>query len=328
MRTHLNYSLPHSIKSNIKNIVFNGGGILGAAFPGGIEVLEKQNIMQNINNFAGSSAGAIMALICTLGYTSDEMKDILHETDFSSFMEAGILDVEGLINGDISSLTSLIGIPKALEDLYFNLGVCDGQTVRTWFENVIMNKGLNPNITFNEFYKITNKGLIVNSLNTSRIITKIHSYLHTPNERIVDGCLSSMSIPFLYKPVVLDNDYNNDGGTNRCYILDIFDELCDTFPNENFEGETLGFYLSSKEKILNPERVDISNIIALFANVVQAWKMTSIRDVLRRQSNIDRTIFIDTGDISFLNFSLTDEQTKLLLDNCKKSTEDYFNLNI
>jgi NTE family protein len=42
------------------NLVFEGGGVKGVAYGGVLEVLDQQGILDQIQNVAGTSAGAII----------------------------------------------------------------------------------------------------------------------------------------------------------------------------------------------------------------------------------------------------------------------------
>ncbi len=53
---------------NITNIAFEGGGVLGIAYGGALEILEKEKVAQDIENIAGTSAGSIVALMVALKY--------------------------------------------------------------------------------------------------------------------------------------------------------------------------------------------------------------------------------------------------------------------
>src|SRR5690349_18816041 len=69
----------------IRNLVFEGAGIRGIAYCGAIEELEKNNIMPGIEKVGGTSAGAITALCLSIGYTADEIADLLYKTNFRKF---------------------------------------------------------------------------------------------------------------------------------------------------------------------------------------------------------------------------------------------------
>src|SRR5665213_1622991 len=60
-----------------KNLVLEGGGVRGLAYAGALEVLEQKNILSQVQNVAGSSAGAIAGLMISLGYHSKEIDSVL-----------------------------------------------------------------------------------------------------------------------------------------------------------------------------------------------------------------------------------------------------------
>ena len=68
-----------------KNIVLEGGGIRGLAYPGAIKVLEEKGIIKNIERVAGTSAGAITALMIGLDYTSYEMDSVFRSLKIQQF---------------------------------------------------------------------------------------------------------------------------------------------------------------------------------------------------------------------------------------------------
>ena len=67
------------------SLIMKGGGIKGLAYVGAIEVLEKHF---DFNWFAGTSAGAVSAVLLASGYTTSELKDILQDKDFNDFKDA------------------------------------------------------------------------------------------------------------------------------------------------------------------------------------------------------------------------------------------------
>src|SRR3954470_15167089 len=65
-----------------RNLVFEGSGIRGIAFAGAIQELEKANLMESVERVGGTSAGAITALLLSLGYTSSEVVQIVNNTPY------------------------------------------------------------------------------------------------------------------------------------------------------------------------------------------------------------------------------------------------------
>jgi predicted acylesterase/phospholipase RssA len=53
----------------IDNLVFKGGGVLGAAYAGAITALEDEGKLQGVKAVAGTSAGSLVALLLSLKYS-------------------------------------------------------------------------------------------------------------------------------------------------------------------------------------------------------------------------------------------------------------------
>ena len=66
-----------SQQQEYENLVFEGAGIRGIAYSGVIKKLEENGIMDGIKKVGGTSAGAITSLMVSLGYSADEIYDII-----------------------------------------------------------------------------------------------------------------------------------------------------------------------------------------------------------------------------------------------------------
>ncbi|XP_062574920.1 uncharacterized protein LOC134236796 [Saccostrea cucullata] len=67
-----------------ENLIFEGGGAKGIAYPGALKALEEVGIMKKIIRFAGTSVGSITATMAALGYDSTEIREVM-STDFSQY---------------------------------------------------------------------------------------------------------------------------------------------------------------------------------------------------------------------------------------------------
>ncbi len=65
-----------------KNLIFEGGGVKGIAYVGALRELQKRKILKNIKRVAGTSAGAINAVLLSIGCTLKETQEILSTLDF------------------------------------------------------------------------------------------------------------------------------------------------------------------------------------------------------------------------------------------------------
>ncbi|SRR6266568_6649463 len=85
---------PKKLKADdIRYLALEGGGGKGFAYLGAIDILEKvkgadgRSIMARVDGFAGASAGAITALLLSIGYDYKALTKFLSDTDFDSFFD-------------------------------------------------------------------------------------------------------------------------------------------------------------------------------------------------------------------------------------------------
>ncbi|MHB9305587.1 autotransporter phospholipase A1 FplA [Fusobacterium polymorphum] len=74
-------------------LVLSGGGAKGYAHLGVLRVLEKENI--KIDYIAGTSIGALVGTLYSIGYSVDEIEKVLDNLNIESFLESGA-DLTGL----------------------------------------------------------------------------------------------------------------------------------------------------------------------------------------------------------------------------------------
>ncbi|MCY6354816.1 patatin-like phospholipase family protein [Clostridium sp. ZS2-4] len=199
-------------------------------------------------------------------------------------------------------------------------------------------KGFNETTTFRD---LKEKGLkelhiIITDLSTHR--SEVANYENTPDMPVITAIRASMSIPIAFVPVKYKGKTFVDGGTLRNFPIDIFDTyLCEDgvlFPHEIERNlETLGLKLDTQEEISqilkheNPKAVKIDGSIDLLQNIMTTLLNQQLDDFVRSE-NYKRTVFIDTGDITTLQFELTEKQQKFLINNGRQAIENYFNFHL
>jgi predicted acylesterase/phospholipase RssA len=78
----------HLAPEQVRYLALEGGGGKGFAYVGAVQVLEKLGVMNRIQGFAGASAGAIVSLLLSVGYTSEKLLKYMAETDFTKFFDS------------------------------------------------------------------------------------------------------------------------------------------------------------------------------------------------------------------------------------------------
>ena len=270
-------------------------------YAGVLQALEENNILENIKRCSGTSAGAIVAALVCLGYTTKEIKDILNKTDFKLFKD----------NLNIFRLFRRYGLYK-------------GDYFLKWFQQLIINKGFDKNITFKELLEKTNRGLYVFSTNINIRDIQGFSADYTPNVKIAEAVRASMSIPIFFKAYTingLDGIYI-DGGLAYNYPMSVFDNDFFLEKNESYNKRTIGFYLKNKNDNTNNNLSFNKPFTYLKELLLTIYEVENI-NFRKKTHEIERTIFIDDYDISYLDFNLSDTNKELLYKSGYNSTINY-----
>lgn len=172
---------------NYNEIIISSGGNRGIALIGALNEFNKNYPIYNIKYFTGCSVGALICLILVLGYSIDDLNEILFNIDFSIFQDLKILNL----------------IEKC--------GLDEGIKFNNFLKATIIQKNLNPNISYHELYLVTNKIFTVSVTNISKGISEYHNHINTPDMSVMLSVRMSLNIPILFSPIFYKNDYYVDG---------------------------------------------------------------------------------------------------------------------
>jgi len=299
-----------------ESLVFSGGGIKGLAYVGAIKALEEKQLFQNVKRFAGASAGAITAALLAIGMGADELDEQMSSVDFSTFLQKSNVNIEALVDSPTEEL--ILKGPEVIFDEVKKRGLCDGSVFVQWLTSMFKLKGFDETTTFADLYEKTGNELIIVLCyaNCSKTVLACYKNEEMANMPIVTAVRGSMSIPFVFQPLIWNNNTYVDGGTMYNYPIEVFDE---ELPPE----KTLGFILSTQSSVLTPQRRDDNGILSHLACIYDALMNVSYEYCFRME-NHHRTVFIDSAGIGVLDFKLNEDQKKSLKDNGYKATMDYF----
>ena len=285
---------------NYKNLVFEGGGVKGVAYVGGLQVLEDQGVLQNIERVAGTSAGAITSCLVSLKYSPADITNTITNMDLGSFD-----DKEGLF--------------KKMRDY----GIHPGNTFLAWIKKQIVasSHGFSEDATFEDFEKAGCLDLRVFSSDIYTHMVKEFSYRKTPKVIVAEAVRASMSIPMYFNAWQFsnnnpDNHLYVDGGMVYNYPITAFDE-------GSVNMETLGFRL---------EDIHAKRTVSDFGFGHWVKYVKNTFDTLLRAQNIDfnkmpdhavRSIVIDDLGVSATDFDISAELKSQLIA-CGKSATQAF----
>jgi predicted acylesterase/phospholipase RssA len=80
-------TIDHLKPEDIAYLALEGGGGKGFAYLGALQLLDKHKVLDQIKGVAGTSAGAITALMISLRMKADEIAKKIDETDFTEFFD-------------------------------------------------------------------------------------------------------------------------------------------------------------------------------------------------------------------------------------------------
>jgi NTE family protein len=308
-------SLRHAWKGEamaypFKNLVFEGGGVKGVAFGGALEVLDQHQILDQIENVAGTSAGAITATMVALGYSADYIKNEMLNLDFKTFKDGNFFS-------DIERFATQFGWYKGEVFLDF---------MKSQVEGALGDAGA----TFTDLNNLRTSGndkfkeLYVVGTNLSERTDRVFSYASTPDMAIADAVRISMSYPLFFASRKLDGDVYVDGGVLRNYPLGLFDPQT---PDQTHPGlfrrspnfETLGFHLG---KNLLETRA-ITDLDQYAGNLFEA--ILAVQDValMDNADDVRRTVFINALGIQATDFDITPQQKQDLIQKGHEATANY-----
>ena len=191
-------------------LIMKGGGMKGIAYIGAIQELQR---FYHFDVYAGTSAGAVTAVLLAAGYTTSELQQIMFDTDFGEFIPERLLVVPNLL---------------------FHGGLHKGNELVAWLDRLLAKKLRSANrVTLGQ---LPNTAIVYACRRDSPEPVIFDSRIRgaTPASFAVR---SSMSIPFFFTPERSEGLNIFDGGMRHNYPVSA---LLTSDPNMEFIGLYLG----------------------------------------------------------------------------------------
>jgi NTE family protein len=327
--------------NDIKYLVFSGGGAAGYAHGGAVEQLSKEPnfSFSNIKAVAGSSIGAIAALMVSLNYTPQEINKKLSSINLKNLKDGGCL-------------------PTRICRLFKQYGVYQGDALYQLIKDIIREKvgKKNPeSFTFEDLKLSGGKDLYVvatkiykeNNKPTGK--EKVFSFEKTPKTSVAAAVLASASAPGYFRRVRLkkiekgayilneQGDVFDDGGIINNLPLNIFDQAKffrtpsnDGCINLEVNPHTLGLALLNSDQIEDGTHNIIKTPIRdnhpfeYCVGIFNALLLKFEKNGLKKNENRQRTIQIDRLGVTLGDFNIDEKTKKALIESGKKAVRTYF----
>lgn len=292
------------------NAVFEGGGVKGISLAGAVSAVQDLGIQ--FNRVAGTSSGSIVAACLAAGYTGDELKKLIINTPFHSFLKRSRIY-------DIRFIGPLIRI-------LLKKGLYSGEALEYWIQTILADKNIR---TFGDL-EPGKLRIIASDITQGKLLVlpdDIKEYGINPNHfSVAKAVRMSCSIPFFFDPVMIRKPGRRTE-TGDIYIVD--GGLLSNFPLWLFDPDnskanfipTIGFQLvGANRQKMNRITDPISMLSALFSTMMGAHDQRYIE-----KHNFFRTVKIPTLGVQTTDFHISKEKSTELYQAGYSAAQTYFN---
>ncbi len=298
------------------NAVFEGGGVKAVGLIGALSVAEQRGF--KFHHVAGTSSGAIVASFIAAGYTADEMRIMLRDTPFTSFLRKSWMHRMSVFGPAVR--------------LFVKKGLYSGEALEYWVRQKLSAKGIR---TFADM-EPNKLRIIASDISQGRLLVlpdDIAQYGMDPARlEVAKAVRMSTSIPYFFDPVMIRKPvsrkiaqtsfaeqfiYVVDGALLSNFPLWIFDK---EMKDEKNSLPTLGFQLVGRHaNTPRTIRGPLTMFQALFATMMEAHDERYIEE-----HNRFRTIKIPTLGVQTTQFDLSQEMSEKLYESGRTAARAFF----
>jgi NTE family protein len=284
-----------------RGIALEGGGVLGTAYSGVIDVLDELKILPELTHFAGSSAGAIVAGLLACKLKSSDIKYILMNLDYTKFRDGSWI------------------LPANLYNLINYYGWYRGEIIKSMFEDILEKYVGDRKITFKGVKDKYGTTLITTTTDIGTRMTIYRTPENSSDVMIADAIHESASYPLIYPPIKGMNTIYVDGGMLNNYPIR---KLYDYIPSKQVIGCKLVSGIDTN-KCLNAVPKIPTNLLEYVELLIEILHEQNIK-VHVEDEDWERTIKINVGTISSTNFKIDTLERDQLIEAGREAANKFF----
>ena len=286
---------------NIEHLVLSGGGLLGISYIGLYKYFEEKKIITNIKSITGCSAGALFGSLFAIGYNSEELETIVKSLIFKEYLNINVDSILNFIN------------TKGFET---------GKKLNLLIKKCIKDKTGDENITFLQIQEKYNIKLQIGVTNLTKHKFELFNIDPTPNIPIEKAISASIAIPFIFEPIIIEDDIYCDGGLlDNLPIENVIDSsiINNTSNDKDNSLSIIGFYLINKTNTINKDNyrtIALSQYISLITQTLS-------RNIISRKKQNENihnkkykiiTIEIPCDIMTFIKINATHSDINNIID--------------
>lgn len=180
-------------ENKIKHLVLSGGGPSGIQTLGALQHLEKKGIwsIEDIETIYATSIGCIISILVALKFDWTTINDYVIKRPWHE--------------------TTYIEINQVFE-MFSKKGLYDISLIHLFFKPFFDSRDISLNITFKDFFQLTNIDLHFFALEINTFTIEDISYETMPDMELLTCAYMSATIPVLFSPVCTGDKCFIDGG--------------------------------------------------------------------------------------------------------------------
>lgn len=271
------------------NIVLSGGGLAAIMYFGCLKYIsENVDMKRHMKNILGVSSGSIFALLLIFNCDLDDCKKWLDEVKNINFNKINL---------------------RSLACLKNEYGLDDSEGIKCAVRQLFDMKGVNHDINFRQISQTYGKNLVICSANVSKKKLFYFSVDTTPDIPIIEAIKASTSIPLLFTPYKLNDEYH----------VDAF--VYDNFPIHYFQNseQTIGLNLTT-------EACQNNNCMNLFTNI---FNSIIYYNSVKKTDNECLLIGRGSGfDLKKMRFAIDDDSVDEQIEYGYTTLKDFVNFKI
>ena len=312
------------------DLVLSGGGVKGIGLVGAVVALMEAGYAAQ--RVSGTSAGSIVGAIVAAAaqgqqMTPAEVKELALSLDYKDFLDAGPVESVPLIGPSVALLRGT--------------GIYRGDYVHDWVRSQLKNLGVstfgdlphdNPHLPPEQRYRLV---VTVADVTTGQLVRLPWDYRRVygvdPDEQLVaDAVRASMSIPFFFRPATMTSTAGLkstlvDGGILSNFPIDSLDRTDGKKPRWPTFGVTLLPNLPQGNDDVIPamRALNVLGSTKLLEEVLTTMLVGRDQAYLNQPWVRARTIRVDSTEVGFLDFDISDKQVEKLYSKGHAAAEDF-----
>lgn len=336
--------------------VFEGGGARGIAFVGALEPFLEEH---SFGRLVGTSAGAIIATLLTVGYSATELQDILSEEVnnqpvFAQFLSSPSFTPlpakYSIFHHFTHRLLYLLPYYRKFASLMLRGGLYSANGFETWLaqklDRLITDKLKMKDMRLGDLHALTGKHLTLVATDTTANQLLILNHNTAPRCPVIQAVRMSMSIPFLWQEVSWQREWGGylgvsitghrivDGGMLSSFPIELLLST-DPFITDKMAPESdnpvIGFLLDEELAVPDTKTAKrASNLVgSLFGTGLSKRFLDLIETMMKAHDKIvldsyqDAVVRLPVKGFGATEFAMSDKRRNAIVDAARDVMLDY-----